>query len=305
MVFTWTSVGPKLVAGSETHWYLPGVVSLENAIIPAIVMANKRVELLAGNCSLLMIRMSDDAVRGDSARVLPDNQPHGQMALMSSSTIPKTITCDQPNSVVLVRGRNTATTKKNLFLMGIPDQVIRTQPAGPDLDVVNTWRQRWNTFRDHMIGALAGIGGALAPLWGFRARSLSDETGRKEIVNWTQSAGAPPNLILHIPTGQLNVAVGKLLQVRNVKMLIPGTPRPTGMWRVHAKTVSAGNDLFELRSTSGYDAAAIDEPGTAEPVTYSYFPYTSLTTEGQTTRKRGVSSAAARGKSSRRTRRLV
>jgi len=305
LVYSWSGVGQKLVAASETHWYLPGVASLRDAIPPAIVMANKRTALVAGNVSLLVMRISDDAVRGDSLPVLPDSQPHGMVSLNSESGLAKTVSSDQPNSVMLVKAQNTAITKKHIFFCGIPDVVIQTAPAGPNLDSIINWRAHWSRFRNHMIGQQQDVGGGLAPIWGFRARALADATARRPIVNWTQSAGAPTNLIMHIPTGQLVRNVGDVVQIRGVTMLVPGTPRPLGQWRIQSKTVSGGNDLFELRSSSAYDAAAIDQPGTAEPVSYAYFAYTDLQPAGQTTRKRGVASAAARGKSSRRSRRLV
>lgn len=314
--FRWSGVGPLSYGASETHWYLPGVTALADVVAPAIFLANKRTAMLASNVETVAVRLSDDAVTGDSRMILNASQPGGDAGLRS--TTPKAGTparSDQPNACLLYRAiALNPLRRKQIYICGVPDDMIFTSPAGPNIAAVAGYEEYFATWKALLEGQLGALGGAPANTWGFRCRAGSDSTNRKPILNWTQSAGSPANLIFHVTTGTLvkgtgggasPVVQGDVVQVRNVKMLVPGTPRPIGHWRVAKKTTVGAVDEFELRSTAGYDAEAIDDPGTVEPVTYEYAPYKEVTLTGQRTRKRGVGSLRARGRSRGRSRRLV
>lgn len=301
MDFGMDGTGPKQFGWSEIHWWLGVAPTLDAAVASATALGRARVGLLGSNGYLKAIRLSDDAVKRDSLLIVPRDADAHTTSLPSRSTWD--LVCDQPNAAVLMRILNIPVKRKNFYLAGIPDLVIRTSPAGPSL-ADPTAIFRFNVYSQELTGAPLDQTGT-GNQWGFRGRKITGIVNTP-ILDWGSEGNGGSRLVAFVDQAVTAMSAGQIVQVSGVLMRPAGIPKPTGQWRIQSVLApSGGLRGYVLRGTEGFDPASIDVPGNLIQVDFDYFQYTRLSLAGQTTRKRGVGSIRPRGRSSVRQRRLA
>jgi hypothetical protein len=107
-------------------------------------LAPFRKALLGSNAQLVGVRISDDEVFRDS--VFLQNPP-----FFGPGTYPGT--CDPAFSSLLTRWDASAVTRKNLYLRGIPDDLV----IAGQFDNDPTWAPRWTAYRQQVVALGFGI----------------------------------------------------------------------------------------------------------------------------------------------------
>ncbi len=309
--FIWRPVGtgPKSYDITETHWHIAAGNAL-GAVDEAVRLANLRTNLMGRNVEMVSVRLSDDAVLRDSILVLPATATDGDTRLKTFST-DKDLRADQPNSAVLLRLLNSPGIWKNMYLAGIPDDVIVTGDttsvppvaAGPNFDVNQPFRRRYNAWK----AAISNAGAGANPIWGFRSRIFQPP---RVIKDWSNAAPGVARLQFTIdapaiarpaPPGGV-VQVGDRVQIRLASAPASPIGPPRGIWIVQTILSLGGGTEYQytLRNTEAFDSALVINPGTVEYVHFGYLPYADVQIRHQTTRKRGGRRTAARGRSRRR-----
>lgn len=141
--------------------------------------------------------------------------------------------------------------------------------------------------------------------WGFLAQLPPVDPFPAQILGWLNEEAGTGRLQFVLPPGVDAGVAGELVRVSGVKMLNANFPRPNGQYRIARVDVVEGLNYYTLRSTEGFVAEQIDEPGIVYTIERAIFPYGNLKIAGETTRKRGVGSVRPAGKSSAPGRRLL
>lgn len=320
--FAPTLTGDKRYSWTESHW-LPGTsnADLSTYDTKAVNLANARLGLCASNVQLLSVRLSlfnidvngrplaarqrnRILVPGDTAvsgRVQQNKGLNAQGAIATNPLTSTPVYCDQPKSCVqcfldgqIAGGGGLGT--GTLFLAGVPDDIIQTGPGGtPDVNAVPGWNGAWIAF----LNELKNDGFA------FLGTTQPPSKGPIPILRWANEAASPFRLMFTIGANTFNV--GDKVHIRRVRALVAKGQTGNGIWKIDATAGpdALGNFTYTLKNTGGLTASYASD-GTAESVTQSFFTYLGTgTPQRATTRKRGATYGAARGKSRPRQRQLA
>jgi len=295
--FTMSGTGPKTYGWTEVYIYTGTAPTLQSIIAPVENLARARVQLLGSNGELKSVRLSDESILRDSLILLTTGQGGGHTTGVPAVS-DWNLTCDIPNTAVLCRLLSSPAKRRNLYLAGIPDTIIATSPAGPELAVASAI-QRFNVFSAELTGAPMNVVG-LGNNWGYRGRKTAGIVNTP-ILRWGLEPAGGTNLVAYVSSAEPSLVAGAKVQVSNVLMRPRGLPKPIGIWYIQEPLVPAGGQQgYILSGTEGFDPASIDVKGKLIQVDFDYFPFTQFSLAGQVTRKRGVGSVRPRGRLSRR-----
>lgn len=295
--------GGKTFGWSESHIRMDAGTA-DDVVAPAIALANKRIVLFGKGPTMDAVRISDVAVNRDALLLVAGNTYNGAQLLdkdpgvnAQSSTIDRH---DQPNACIKIRLLNNNARYKTLYLAGVPDNLIISEPAGAGLQFNQAWLTNfWPAYLQELCPQ------GSTSKWGFRARANKSENTKVEAKD-IKAVGIVDNV-----TGYVRIAVvttddranlGETVQIRGATRQNPSYKGINGQWKVAAKITdwpAAGYTGYDLRGTQGTNITNLRDLGTVELVDYRYVPYVIGDLTGQTTRKRGVGGNRPRGRSSR------
>jgi len=295
LMYKLQSGGPKS-PGSTEPWYYLGAA--ESLLDPALhsdceALINARTEICGDNIYCIGYRVNFPGVprasyRRLSGTVLGSNIKNKPVISQGSSDI--------ANSALQVEIFSASLQRSNKYLAGLPDAFITTAtPGGPDFaapGLVN-YQAKWDSWKAIVLNGK----------WGFKARAPLVANEPVAITSWTNQTDAPYELVMGVASADGHWDVGDIIHVKHVLMSSDQMDRPIGKWRVRSWSDSGVETLYVLRNSGAFDAAQIEEPGTAETVGYAYVAAQSVDPANQTSRKRGVGPVRPRGRSSRRRRR--
>ncbi len=307
LTLTWDGTGSLHYGASESHYLLATPTNLED-LAPAVrELCERRVELNAGNVTLTEVRLSrvfqvGPFLRGNRSTltmVTAVNPKLNRFGLPSVGTNYTTLSANHPNGCLVcpTTARTNEQAHGRISLTGIPDALLGTDPPGPKLDEVPGFFGLFDLYAQVLTGDTAQ--------WAFLAKMPVEDPFPAPILSWDNEVGGTGRLTFQLPVAQDVGDERDVVQIRGVSMLSSAFARPNGQYRIAVKATDAGIVTYTLRSTEGFVAAQIDEPGTAEPVQKALYQYKSVQLGKESTRKRGVGSVRPRGRSSRRSRRLV
>ncbi len=282
---------------SEVYWFLGGD-DLDTAEMAAITLGNKRMALSAGNVRLISCRLSVDRAKPRRGRLIYSDQGGNPSSNLQGTGGFTGERSDLPNTCLQLRFNvETDGRFRNGFIAGIPDALITTNPAGPSYADVPTWLNKFRSYRSTLLQN---------SLWGYWGRGALLAGQPVGIRAWSREAASPLRIIASVDTADDIAQVGSIVHVRGVKM-VGGrrVPHPSGQYRVAAESAAAGLTSYTLQSAETFDITQVLDFGTLEQVTMEYVPFVDVQVGGQSTRKRGVGSSRARGRSSGQSRRLV
>ena len=314
-----TQTGDRRYSIVESYW-LPNVTDLtggpggatDNA---CIALANARLGLCAANIQLQSIRQSlftlDPSGRPIAARqrnrIIVPGQAQSSGRTVSSSALQVSgafslLNSDQPKAAVLCfldgQAPNQGVSNVGtLYLAGIPDDIIQMGANGtPAVNAVAGWSNAWTSF----LGVLNKNGFA------FLGTMRPPTTGPVPILRWANEAAGSFRLMFTISANLFTV--GQKIHVRGVRMNAPRTPTPMGKWKIDAVAGpdASNNYTYTLKNSQGFTSSQIVTDGTVESDTKTFYSYLGTGTPMRaTTRKRGATYGAARGRSRPRPRPLV
>jgi len=205
-----------------------------------------------------------------------------------SSTLERS--ADQLQNALLVRGMSAAGQRKHVWVAGIPDFIIRTNPIGPDVSGVGgTWLGKYGIWRAEFQSGK----------WGFRVRRrIGADVQPQNVVDWVLQAGGISRLGAVVNNGGPVYAPGTMVQVRNVKVVNAAFRSPNGQWTVHSSQAGAApaTTVYYLRGTEGIDPLNIFAPGNIRLVDHEALAVTDLQIIRQASHKRGRPFGLFRGR---------
>lgn len=291
--FQFAGTGKKSYGPSESH-ILPGSPADLTTLFPqAARLGTARCGFLSANVNLTVARLSLIGSPRVFENLYPGTAPPGVPPMAGVGQLAGT-NSDQANACLQVELRESSAKKGRMFMTGVPDDIIVVgldaagKPApGPNYAAVPGFLPAYRAWKAQLK----------ADSWQFRARKAVATTAIGSVV---QSAIAPFNVIIQWAAAATTLTQGDKIQIRGLLNFVRGTPTLNGIWRVDLVTVGAGVVSVTLANTSGFAATDVLRPGTWELVQYDYFNVNDTYISGQTTRKRGVGSNRARGRSKRR-----
>lgn len=288
----------KLQGFGEVH-YLTGIASADDpaATTAAVALANARVDLLGRGVFLEEVRLSATTVNRDSLQIPVGEvgNPLSARATPADATLTAYGQADIGNVCCLVRMGLSSKKWRNMYIAGIPDALTNTTLKTVDLAALPLWSTKFTIWKNLIAPAAGGQ-------WGFFALYTGDDGpqyANKPIQGYTTEGVAPNRIGIVMLTADTGWAVNSKLHIRSTILLNKAYRSPVGTWSVGSKTTDAGagTTTYFLRGTEGINIDNIKEPGTANLVGKTYFNYTYATILGIATRKRGVGSSRARGRS--------
>lgn len=195
---------------------------------------------------------------------------------------------DQLQSALLIRGLSAAGVQKNLWLGGIPDFIVRTNPAGPDLGGASpAWVARYTTWRAEFQSGR----------WGFRARRrVGADVQPQDIVDYVLQAGAVSRLGLVVNNGGPVYSTSQRVQIRNVKLVNPAFRSPTGTWAIHSRLDGATQTTYFLLNSEGIAPTNVTFRGNVRLVDFEAVAISDLSIVRQSNHQRGRPFGLFRGR---------
>lgn len=233
---------------SET--YYTNTADGTGAVARAGALGTARIGLLANNVQFEAIRVSDDAVQGDSDL---DAAPQLAGAKLQADALP-----DPPFVALLIRAQAGLTYRRQLYLRGLPDELIN--PQGDQGGAI------FAKFERNLTRFLAVLSGGN---WLIKAIAKAPESPRQVITNITSLNLTQAKITLD---GALaGVAIGNKIRIYNVG----GVPQADG-----AAGPGTINGEFRVRDILPGNIYVIDFPigvlawnnkGTAKRFQYQFF----------------------------------
>lgn len=286
----------SLQGGWSESWHNLTAGSLTVAEGDARLAGMKRLAICGLGTSLVAIRISDQDQTPKRSKLV-DLQGNGiggapivADAALTGYSDALTRSADQLQSALLVRGLSSTSQRKHIWLGGIPDFIVRTNPIGPDVGGPgSTWLTKYTLWRAEFQSAK----------WGFRVRRrLGADVQPQNVIDWVVQAGALSRLGALVNNGGPVYAPGQTIQIRNVKVLNRAFRNPNGLWTVHSSQAGtpANTTVYFLRGTEGIDPANIFAPGNIRLVDFEAVPVTDLQIIRQASHKRGRPFGLFRGR---------
>lgn len=272
---------------SESH-YLIGASTFQSAIIPAAALASLRFACLGTYSTIIGTRLSS----------VPANR---QVLDLTSNSWPAELTTapsggfdqqDEPIFTSLLLNFENTVANKNLYLAGIPDDVVNTTP-GHTGSYFPT--RSFSIALGAYAGTLVGIGSQGAS-WGFRSRMPQPS---QTVLNVGTQAGFGNNMGLET-AGNPGIAAGNEAYTLGFKTINPRVPNLSGAYRVLGVIPPGSgqpNWITVLNDTGNVEPSNFLTFGSIQPLMFQYLPYQNYHVVRVTHRKRGASYGAPRGRS--------
>jgi hypothetical protein len=276
---------------SETH-YLVSTQSLTAALPLAVTMAEARSMMLGDGILVKYIRVSDANVKGDS-QVTPGLPPASKnpiyynKALSTGDVVEgsgRTLTgiSDVPYTALNIRMEMSTTSRKTLYLRGLPDNLDTDGQLLTDA----TWLKAFNAWTKIMMSGT----------WGARVLNTDPVANpAKPITGITNVVGPPASITITCPNH--GYTVGQSIRISGVKYLPAPAAASTpinGIWQVGS--VPDAN-TFTLSGFSG--SVQYFFGGSARARTYNVLAYTNVQQITLCSRRAGRPFGSLRGRRKR------
>ena len=172
---------------------------------------------------------------------------------------------DQTRAVMQIRLTYDTDRRVIRYLSGVPDGILKDEPASLNFTDFPTWVTRYNTWTNILINAG----------WSIRARNRGTGFSEIPITNWTQAAGSPTNLGVVIPDAPPSgITAGQFVSIKGVRRKGTDTLSYNGRYVVDSinTTLIPGSLIVYLRGTESGEPASIKLLGTIQRIGYTYFP---------------------------------
>lgn len=275
---------------TESHYFV-SAATFSTAIPQAVALLNLRAALLGGAAYITSAVIHDIANPRDVQLLDPSLYTfQGPYPVETEQPTAALENSDQPNSAVLVR-INTNALPKNLYLSLIPDDIIGTRFSNPpnvDFSANPAWIAAFTAW-------WGGPNPSSASLCGGRWGNLQKTPTNKQVaVPIVPAAPWAAYAALQLG-GALAGVTGSKILVKGFRRINPRLPGLSGVYKI--LQVLSGN-TYVLANTQAAQVANVQpEPGQAYDLAYTVTPYISATIVKGTTRKRGGSYGAPRGRS--------
>jgi hypothetical protein len=254
----------------EVHAFagvLTGGVIPSAALTAAVLMANKRWNILASDCFL---DQAEITIFGGGRQSLLYSWPTG--GAPGSSNNGKE---NNSNDSVRAFMHSSQGPTKSIYLGGIPDEIIVSDAFAGQADANATW---WGYFQTYINVLCNGS-------WGFMGnRNQFTEGPRRKILTIASTALAP-NVIVVTTVGVLRAAVGDLIRIGRVPGASPATP----INQIVKVTASAAPGIYTVALPVSQTAAVNLAGGYAQIMQKVFYPYGFLQGISVGTRRRGNS----------------
>lgn len=200
---------------------------------------------------------------------------------------------DEANVCVICTAYSTIQNHARKFLAGCPDVMVRTDPLGPFVVGVPSWKSLFDQYANQLYSQ---------PKWTFKARIPAAAAGAfapVAVQNWQQDPTGNGNWdILVSAAAGPPFNIGGTIQLRGFKMNSRAYVSFNGVYTIGSVTNGpvGGTVWLQLLNSKAVAGAQVAIPGNARAVDYQLYPYTSIIPTGQGSHKRGNSGLASRGK---------
>jgi hypothetical protein len=202
----------------------------------------------------------------------------------------ETDSADTPNNALYVQRLNVDAQKSALYMAGLPDVILRTNPDGPVFSNIGGFQVKWDAWKSAVVQTT----------WGFRCRIL---TGG----NYTPIGAVFPLVVGDVPLGLIGVTVlgnapgitsAVKVSLRGFLSTRPVTKKLNGFWNVHSTvtTTSPATTTIYLVASEGINPADYYAVGTIQLVGFRHTAIDGLQILHQGSRKRGKPSGQLAGR---------
>lgn len=280
---------------SEAHTWVTDV-DMSQVKEPAKVLVQTRANVCGTGVTLRGVRLSKEADFRDSM-VFSAKDIQGikfpSAALFTSGAKPIATgyarEADQTKACVLLRAESGTVKRKSIFLAGVPDVVLGTDPSGPKIALFPAWEEALQNYIAQLI----------VDSWGFMARSpQTGELAPRRVVSVVVQP-VTNRLGIVIATGGAAYTLGSDIQTRLFKRSNPAYTSLNKIWQISQVSLGspvAGQDTYYLLGSETVPVSTITKLGVVQGVEYSPAEYTNIQPQGQTTRKRGNRQLAGPGR---------
>lgn len=291
--YRFNSTGRAGYSIGEVQYYLGAVGAADDAAVndAAVRLMNLRTQTMAANVLPIGYRVSIPGTRRRAYLVSAEDDPPNVSPLLKENPINQGFS-EMPDRCINLLCYSITLERAIRKMCGIPDNVTVTGGAqtvtftGPGLA---GYQAAFTNYIEELLNSD----------WGFFTRQINAPANRTEILEWEQQTLTPFNLgIVLSDAATYKPAVRDIVDIQGVKMVNRNALRPFGKWFVDSITSKGdGTSVYELRSSSAYDASLVDWPGTVEPVVKAYMAYNKYELLGAGKRARGVGPVRPRGRS--------
>jgi hypothetical protein len=280
-------MGAGSYSWSESH-YLLGASTFQAAIQPAAQLATFRFGLLGDNAFIIGVRLS--AVPAN--RQVFDLQPSNWPAEIVLGGNPSTEDQFEPPFTSLMLNLENANANKNLYLAGVPDNIVSTQPGhiGSYYPTV-AFGTALTVYMFFLLGQ-----NSQGTQWGFRSRQ---KMPAQAVIDVGTQAGYGNNMGL-TTAADPGIPVGSEAYTLGFKTKNPRIPNISGAYKVVGVIAPGSGQPFwitVLGQTGNVDPNNFLTFGFLEPLQFQYLQYQSYHFVRITHRKRGGSYGLPRGRS--------
>jgi hypothetical protein len=285
------------VQGWTESWTNCAVANLDDMETDSRALAMKRLAICGLGVELVGIRISNQDAVPPVSRPIPiqanglENSPVAADASVTGYSDPVTRAADVSYSDLLLMCRTAAGRKKLVWLAGMPDALIRTDPNGIDLTPAAnnaTWLANYQLWRALVQGGK----------WGFVGRDkASTDVLPQAIVQWVAPGGAGSNIAFVLNGGSI-YSPGDQVAVTGTRAVNKANRVPNGKWIVQqVQSINSGTQTqYTLNASAAIDVTVIFKPGTVAKVAYDKFVITAVQVLRQGEHKRGRPFGGARGR---------
>lgn len=285
---------------SET-WALLNQPSLAAAELVAKAGALMRLALCGVGVTLNAVRISDQDVTPPRSRLADlTGNGTGEVEIPASSvsgyTDPVERSADQLQTSILLRAATALGVKKQVWMGGIPDFLIRTNPLGLDFAAGPTWLAKYTLWRTEFQSGR----------WGFRQRRRTGaDVQPQQIVDLILQAVGIARIGITVVNGGPTYVSGQQIQIRQARVVNPALRSINGLWRIQSSQAGAvaGTTVYFLLGSEGISPGNHIAYGTVRSVAFESLAVTDIQIIRQTSHQRGRPFGLYRGR--RLIRRLV
>lgn len=269
--------------GFSEVWQLNEPGGLSAGKPKALDFALLRLALCGRGVSLLGIRCTDldvTPIMTEIVQLLVAGSQVGEIPVTSLG-LPwissPDVDSDPSDRCLLIRCEGLQSERKMVFLAGVPDAIVRTNPDGPDFATLPGYGTAYDTWR-----TMAQNGE-----WGWLGRDRSGLGAHSLVKGYSTQAGPIPRLGVQTAAA-FDVPIGSRVQISRATTL-SRAPTPNGQWTVIEKEVHVnGVDwVYFLTASEGINPADVDQLGKISLVQHVFVESADVIISRQGHRKRG------------------
>jgi hypothetical protein len=278
---------------SETH-VCTTASSITAAINNAYQLAKLRMLLCGPPCTFAYARLSMEGVFRDSQVFTPAEwvvPPPPPVSMAGGGVPTEPNDADQGKACILLRLNAGDSRRSSLYLAGIPDPIIGTDPQGPRAQQYAAWLTLFNNWMNYLLNNNWGAIYRTLPAGAFQQVPVVGVV-TQALTNW---------IGVVVPTNVLTFTVGQSVQLTGFRMSNRAYFPLNGKWTISSVTANspvAGQNTYYLYNSQTVSADTVTNILNAriQLIDYSPYNYTTVQILNQTTRKRGNRSLVGPGR---------